>query len=405
MAGAGIAFAGLLGFGTSKAHARLGSDVFLAYLLVFALATCSLWLWRTGKRLRSRTAEEIQNEDSRPPVLYLRSFGSDSQADRSVQGHVIANPFTPGMVLKETQTEEEQIAEVMSELGPMVAIGRPGEVLPQLGAARMYTSDDEWQAAVRNVLWRSQIVLMRTGETAGFWWEVATSTASIPLEKIVFLLPTSPQAYERFRSRAQPYFARPLPTDYDPDAMTDRSFGGILWFDADGTAHLALCPLRRTFMNQYRKAVAGDLRDMLDPVFRRLGVRRLVPATRMHRLAASMLDLAIAVLLFVLLILISGTLPLEEQLIGAVVCFLIVLYLMIGLEATKLRATPGKLLTRLVTADKTGVRLSLLQSGLRFIVKLTVGFPYSFVLLLLGKPTLHDIAARSVVLRKLPKGD
>ena len=69
VAGAGIAFAGLLGFGTSKAHARLGSDVFLAYLLVFALATGSLWLWRTGKRLRSRTAEEIQNEDSRPPVL------------------------------------------------------------------------------------------------------------------------------------------------------------------------------------------------------------------------------------------------------------------------------------------------------------------------------------------------
>jgi hypothetical protein len=51
-----------------------------------------------------------------------------------------------------TLTEEEQLAMVMNEIGPFIAIGRPGEQWPELGAARMYVGDDEWQATINNLI-------------------------------------------------------------------------------------------------------------------------------------------------------------------------------------------------------------------------------------------------------------
>ena len=66
--------------------------------------------------------------DSRPHVLYLRSF----QTDASTPFKVLASGFT---------TEEEQLADVLRPLGEMVAIGRPGESLPTPGAARTYATD------------------------------------------------------------------------------------------------------------------------------------------------------------------------------------------------------------------------------------------------------------------------
>ena len=45
-------------------------------------------------------------------------------------------------------TEEEQLAKVVAEIGSFIAIGRPGENLPTLGAIRLYTGDADWQESV-----------------------------------------------------------------------------------------------------------------------------------------------------------------------------------------------------------------------------------------------------------------
>ena len=37
---------------------------------------------------------------------------------------------------------EQELAVLMGRLGPVVAIGKPGERLPELGAARLYVADD-----------------------------------------------------------------------------------------------------------------------------------------------------------------------------------------------------------------------------------------------------------------------
>jgi hypothetical protein len=41
----------------------------------------------------------------------------------------------------------------------------PTEELPALGAARMYSADEDWQIAVDHVSARAGIVLLQTGES------------------------------------------------------------------------------------------------------------------------------------------------------------------------------------------------------------------------------------------------
>lgn len=45
-------------------------------------------------------------------------------------------------------TEEEELAAVMNEIGPFVAIGCPGEELPELGAYRIYVQREDWREEV-----------------------------------------------------------------------------------------------------------------------------------------------------------------------------------------------------------------------------------------------------------------
>ena len=93
--------------------------------LVVFLAT----LWPTY-RLHARSDVETRRRETTPlssermvsleqaPVLYLRSFEDDQRASR----------------LKGRLTEEEHLASVLSQIGPFVAVGRPGEALPTVGS-------------------------------------------------------------------------------------------------------------------------------------------------------------------------------------------------------------------------------------------------------------------------------
>jgi hypothetical protein len=56
---------------------------------------------------------------------------------------------------------------VVSQFGPFVAIGKPGEALPPAGAARTYKSDNPWQVRVLELIRSSKLVLMLAGSTEG----------------------------------------------------------------------------------------------------------------------------------------------------------------------------------------------------------------------------------------------
>jgi len=83
-------------------------------------------------------------------------------------------------------TRPEQIlARELRRCGPVIAIGRPDERLPELGAARIYASNDRWRDKIADVAHVSQLVVCATGTSEGLAWELSHMIATEPPEKLV----------------------------------------------------------------------------------------------------------------------------------------------------------------------------------------------------------------------------
>jgi hypothetical protein len=152
---------------------------------VFLLARA---LWRVGRRLNLRHRNEIILKD-KPPVLLLRSFTDD------VAG-IPPNMLIPRLVRRRKRLEE-MIGEQLTSAGPFVAIGRPGERLPQLGASRLYVGDSEWQAVVESYIARSDLIIVIAGKTHWVQWELANV---LKQDRIAGLLIVFPRITETDRN-------------------------------------------------------------------------------------------------------------------------------------------------------------------------------------------------------------
>ena len=140
---------------------------FLAAFIVVARVSI-LW-FRSGWKHEARTAEEALASDPRPPVVYLRSFGVDNQFLVVARGW--GARLTAMLNYAATVSPEQEMAFIMERIGPVVAIGKPGERLPELGAARLYVGDDEWRKVVGKFMNDAALVVIRAGETANLWWK------------------------------------------------------------------------------------------------------------------------------------------------------------------------------------------------------------------------------------------
>ena len=90
----------------------------------------------------------------------------------------------------------------MNEIGPFVALGRPGELLPEIGA-RTYTSNDEWQSRVLNLMSRAKLIVLRAGDTPSFLWEFEAVTKHVKPECVIVLLPYGAPYYNVFRRKIE----------------------------------------------------------------------------------------------------------------------------------------------------------------------------------------------------------
>jgi hypothetical protein len=133
-----------------------------------------------ARRLRARLDLAEQADDERAPVVYLRSFGVDRRLSR--------RPLAIGRVLA-SRTEEEQLVQALRESGPVVALGRPGERLPRLGAQRVYVEDADWRQQILSWFARAALVVIHipATPTEGLVWEVEHSLKIVPLDRLVFL--------------------------------------------------------------------------------------------------------------------------------------------------------------------------------------------------------------------------
>jgi hypothetical protein len=143
-----------------------------------------------GKRLLTRRAKDLLGRDSLPPVLLLRSFRDDRMSVRTMSTlrRVLFLQYFPWNYT----TFEEMLVGIFEPFGPVVAIGRPREVLPPFGAAREWLDNDKWQARVDELLARCRFVVFMVGDlegNRGLQWEAERVFARCPLQKVVFVIP------------------------------------------------------------------------------------------------------------------------------------------------------------------------------------------------------------------------
>lgn len=217
-----------------------------------------------GRKLLVSRSDKAINQDQRPPVVYLRPFAADQEGAGVVSGSWV--------LLKPTYfTEEEQLAMVLNEIGPFVAIGDPRDALPDLGAARIYVDkQDDWHRTVSDLLSRAALVILRAGTSDGFLWELRLVQGSVAPERLLLLVGTGEAAYEEFRKKAATILSQPLPDLPRRTRVLGRT-RAIIAFEANWRAWVL--PVVKSFSRtQMGKPYVARVKLTLRPIFERLGV-------------------------------------------------------------------------------------------------------------------------------------
>jgi hypothetical protein len=270
-----------------------------------AAAGGGIWyaLYARSKRCFALSAQDVLAHDTRPPVIYLRSFKDDGRYVKTMKDKLplwrLLHPIKLwGSVLNafDTRTEEEVLAEVLCKIGPVVGIGRPGEKLPQLGAARVYVDDDHWQQTVHDFLSQAGLVVLRLGKTPGFFWEVEQSTSKMNPARLIVLVPLSHRKYAQFCERAATHFPKGLPA-YNCSRFR-RIFGAnllgnlkaMIYFEPDWTpVFVDLARIHWPWKYKLRMAGRRDLFNAYDwalqPVYKQLAVEWTPPIYSPTRIA------------------------------------------------------------------------------------------------------------------------
>jgi hypothetical protein len=201
----------------------------------FGLIALGAWLYQLGRRLRQRTATELTSTDKRPPILILRSFPDDQSLKIPKSGFLV-----PSGVTGKSIAFEEILARKLSAYGPVIAIGRPGEAVPPLGAARQYVpAGANWRDEVRVLLDRCRWIVAMVGATEGLRWELETVLELGKPEKLLVVVPPLPSKLldprlSSFRSIFRERIGKDLPS-LDPKTV-------LLSFTADWESRAAVDP-------------------------------------------------------------------------------------------------------------------------------------------------------------------
>ena len=191
--------------GTNGMDAQVGWLVFLIsvtlLLLVLLFVTGPIAVHFLGRlmltlarRTMRRSLQDVQNEDRRAPILFLRSFLDDMVA------------LTPGRFLFEqwlldgtsrSMTLDYLILSEGTEYGPTVALGNPDDPAPPYGVFRGYFDHASWRRAVSDLSERSSAVIVALDATEGIDWEISHIVSNQFVSKTLFLLAPGDVGSER----------------------------------------------------------------------------------------------------------------------------------------------------------------------------------------------------------------
>ena len=204
------------------ALALAGVPMFLSAVLTpvgMALFAASYWSFRRARKHAAVLADDVLAKDTRAPILYLRSFDDEEQDNHPSAILNARHTNIAGSTPAWAPREQDALAAVLARIGPYVAIGKPGELLPELGAARTYVSDAAWQAKIQEWLERAHLVILRAGATQGLRWELSELVRRIDPRRVLVILPTSPEHYSAFTKWANVVLPQKLPASQPEERL------------------------------------------------------------------------------------------------------------------------------------------------------------------------------------------
>jgi len=187
--------------------------------------------YRKILQVLSYRAQEVRAQDTRPPVLLLRSFVDEDMALQRRLGMFI-------QVLSISRTLEEVVVDRIWSVGPVIAVGRPVAELSPLGAAREYIVGPDWQSRVDTLVNECSLVVSVLGETEGLLWEYRRLAARHTPLLLVVPHGDAPVLLHRWRSFCGAYPAAasiPVPEGKGSD------FPLLVWFQPGHEALVLTC--------------------------------------------------------------------------------------------------------------------------------------------------------------------
>ena len=175
----------------------------LAYfVLMYESGRWSQRLFFKARRMAAMPADDALRLDRRPASLLLRSFTDDLKP--LAPGYYIGKDYAANTILlrPEQLTLEEVIAEVLSDFGPVIAIGRPGEALPPVGASREYVPSDQWEDTVSTHMREARWIAVVLGTTEGLEVEFRKIREHSHIHKVILVFPPvgAPELEKRWQA-------------------------------------------------------------------------------------------------------------------------------------------------------------------------------------------------------------
>lgn len=225
--------------------------------IFIGLAGVALFMYEGHRRSRLATVTAAMQNDPRPPVLYLRAFAAERKPFTMLKGKdgrklITSIPDKLQLGWLRIRFEEYFAPSIGRTIGPFVALGAPGEFLPQYGASREYQPNAEWQRRLVEVAESAQAIVVQCGESQSLNWEFEMLLEKRLSERLFVMTPPT-TAYVKKR------WAIGVSQKYDLAAATAAAWqsfsscitgagysvpsgtpppGSVLLFDQSGTARI-----------------------------------------------------------------------------------------------------------------------------------------------------------------------
>lgn len=165
--------------------------------IAIALTLFGADYFREGKQETQDTLEEKLKKDQRKPVLWLRSFDRDYIGIkwsffslRTITRNLFLHPdFYNKGAFTDYSTFEGELVNRIDKIGPVVALGRPGEKLPPLGASRAYVAHTDWKEEIKSLIIKSQKIVLILDFSKSVIWELNEIFQNGQLKNLTIVIP------------------------------------------------------------------------------------------------------------------------------------------------------------------------------------------------------------------------